>query len=58
MKADVRHSRKYVMDKIKGLKGKISEDDARRLTKEVFCVLIFIQLLVEFVCDYLGRCYN
>ena len=35
MKADVRHSRKYVMDKIKGLKGKISEDDARRLTKEV-----------------------
>lgn len=38
MKADVRHSRKQCMDKIKALKKAISEDDARRLGKEVDAV--------------------
>jgi len=35
IKADIRSARKHFMDKIKALKGKISEDDVRRLGKEV-----------------------
>ena len=35
MRADIRHARKVAMDGIKKLKGKISEDDGRRIAKEV-----------------------
>jgi ribosome recycling factor len=35
IKADIRSARKNFMDKVKGLKGKVSEDELRRMGKEV-----------------------
>lgn len=35
MKSDVRHDRKRILDKLKALKGKVSEDDTRRMAKEI-----------------------